>query len=259
MKIPTYYVDAFTDRVFKGNPAAVCIVESGLPDETLQNIAFENNHSETAFVTGHHSPYELRWFTPTIEVDLCGHATLATAHVFRQFLNYHENIIKFDTKSGLLTAGYERDYISMIFPRRPALPCDVPERLITGLGIHPLEVFKSRDYLVVLDDEEEVRSLQPLWDDLCLPGCLGVIVTAKGIEVDFVSRFFAPNAGVNEDPVTGSAHSTLIPYWAERLKKKQLFAMQVSRRGGFLLCEDLDTAVKISGKAVSYLTGYINL
>jgi predicted PhzF superfamily epimerase YddE/YHI9 len=259
MKIPTYYVDAFTDEVFKGNPAAVCVLESWLPDETLQNIAFENNQSETAFVTGQQSPYELRWFTPTMEVDLCGHATLATAHVCRQFLNYPENIIEFDTKSGLLTAGYEGDYISMIFPRRPALLCDVPKRLITGLGIHPLEVYKSRDYLVVLNNEEEVRGVQPLLEDLCLPECLGIIVTAKGNEFDFVSRFFAPNAGVNEDPVTGSAHSTLIPYWAERLKKKQLSAMQVSRRGGFLLCEDLDTVVRISGRAVSYLTGYISL
>lgn len=259
MKIPTYYVDAFTDKVFKGNPAAVCILESWLSDETLQNIAFENNHSETAFVTVCHSPYELRWFTPTIEVDLCGHATLATAYVFRQFLDYRENMIEFDTKSGLLAAGYEGDYISMIFPRRPAKLCDVPERLITGLGIHPLEVYKSRDYLVVFNDEEEVRSIQPLWDDLRLPECLGIIVTAKGNEVDFVSRFFAPNAGINEDPVTGSAHSTLIPYWAHRLKKKQLCAIQVSRRGGSLLCEDLDTSVRMSGKAVSYLTGYINL
>jgi PhzF family phenazine biosynthesis protein len=259
MKIPIYMVDAFTDQVFRGNPAAVCVLESWLPDDVLQHVAFENNHSETAFVVGQKSPYELRWFTPVMEVDLCGHATLATAYVYHQFLEYRDKEIGFITKSGLLTVGYDKEYLSMVLPRRPAMPCNVPEKLITGLGIHPLEVRKSRDYLVVLDNEDEVRGLQPLWDDLCLPDCLGIIVTAIGNEVDFVSRFFAPNAGVNEDPVTGSSHSTLVPYWADRLKKKCFLAKQVSPRGGTLVCEDLETAVKMSGKAVIYLSGHISL
>jgi PhzF family phenazine biosynthesis protein len=258
MKIPVYQIDAFTENVFRGNPAAVCILDKWLSDDLLQQIAFENNLSDTAFLAGRASPYELRWFTPVMEVDLCGHATLATAFACREFLGYRAPEIVFRTKSGLLTVSYDDDgYLSMVFPRRPAVECDVPDRLISGIGMHPLEVLKSRDYLVVLNDEDEVRNVQPVADDLMLPGCLGVIVTAEGREVDFVSRFFAPNAGILEDPVTGSAHSTLIPYWSGRLKKPKMAATQVSKRGGTLLCEDLEDAVRIAGKAVSYLKGNI--
>jgi predicted PhzF superfamily epimerase YddE/YHI9 len=259
VKIPIWVVDAFTDEVFKGNPAAVCLLDGWLPDSVLQNIAFENNLSETAFVVGSKSHYELRWFTPTMEVDLCGHATLAAAHVLRRFITFSDEEIRFLTKSGLLTVAYEGDFISMVFPRRLAVPCLVPDRLISGLGVHPLEVLKSRDYLIVLDNEQDLRALQPVMDDLRGLDCLGVIVTAKGSDVDFVSRFFAPAAGVNEDPVTGSAHSTLIPYWATRLKKRHLSAKQVSSRGGLLRCEDMDEAVKIAGQAAEYLVGEIGI
>jgi predicted PhzF superfamily epimerase YddE/YHI9 len=259
LKIPIYHVDAFTDAVFHGNAAAVCVLDSWPDDTLLQDIAFENNLSETAFVVGRESPFELRWFTPVMEVDLCGHATLAAAFVYREYLGYSEKEIVFSTMSDLLTVIYNDGLLTMLFPRRPAGPCDVPDRLISGLGVHPLEVLKSRDYLVVLNDEEEVRSLRPLFEDLRLPDCLGIIATAPGREVDFVSRFFAPNGGVDEDPVTGSAHSTLIPYWSKRLKKNSLTAQQVSKRGGVLWCEDLESSVKISGRAVGYHSGIIHI
>ena len=257
MKIPIYQIDAFTDERFHGNPAAVCILDEWLPDETLQDIAAENNLAETAFVVSKDNIFELRWFTPKIEIDLCGHATLATAYIYKEYLNYQLSEISFKTKSGILKVIFDADALSMIFPRRPAEPCDIPDQLADGINTKPLDVLKSRDYLVVLSHEDEVRNLNPDIEKLKVPDCLGVIVTARGKNVDFVSRFFAPNGGISEDPVTGSSHSTLIPYWARRLEKNKLTALQLSKRGGKLFCEDLGNQVKIGGKAVTYLLGNI--
>jgi predicted PhzF superfamily epimerase YddE/YHI9 len=260
MDIPIFQVDAFTDVRFRGNPAAVCLLAEWLPDEVLQNIAAENNLSETAFVVGSHDPYSLRWFTPTVEVDLCGHATLAAAYVYRVHLDYLCPEMHFATRSGTLSAAFDGDTVSLLFPKRPAIPCDAPDGLLRGVGKSPLEVLKSaRDYLVVLGDDDEVKNLRPVIEEFKISGCIGVIVTARGRDVDFVSRFFAPNAGVAEDPVTGSSHSTLVPYWSQKLRKKVLTASQLSKRGGRLYCEDLEDGVKIAGKAVTYLKGSITV
>ncbi len=260
MDIPIFQIDAFTDERFRGNPAAVCILAEWLTDEVLQDIAAENNLSETAFVVGSHDPFSLRWFTPTVEVDLCGHATLAVAYVFRTHLGYLDPGMHFMTRSGILTATFDGDAIALLFPKRPATPCNAPDGLLRGIGKKAVEVLKSsRDYLIVLEDEDEVRHLQPVIEELKIPGCLGVIVTAPGKDVDFVSRFFAPNAGVAEDPVTGSAHSTLVPYWSQKLGKRLLTASQLSKRGGCLDCEDLEDGVRIAGKAVTYMKGSITV
>jgi predicted PhzF superfamily epimerase YddE/YHI9 len=258
MRIPIYQVDAFTNVLFSGNPAAICPLESWIEDRKLQSIAAENNLSETAFFVPRGDDFELRWFTPRVEVDLCGHATLASAHVIFRNINPSLPSARFHTQSGLLTVERERGLLSMSFPSRPGRRCAIPESLLAGLGTEPTEVLLSRDYLVILSSEAGVRSLKPdlsRWMDL---DCLGVIVTSQAKTVDFVSRFFAPKAGVPEDPVTGSAHCTLIPYWSERLQKKSLHALQVSERGGELFCEDLGERVKISGQAVTYLEGFIN-
>ncbi|MFH1739287.1 MAG: PhzF family phenazine biosynthesis protein [bacterium] len=260
MKIPIYQIDAFTNKLFGGNPAAVCPLEEWLSDERMQAIAAENNLSETAFfVKNNNNRYDLRWFTPKIEIDLAGHPTLATAYVIFEYIDKDLKAIEFETKSGILKVEREGELLSMDFPSRPASPSPAPDDLIRGLGKQPDEVFLSRDYLVVYDSEEKVRSLSPDMNDLLKVESLGVIVTAPGKEVDFVSRFFAPRAGIPEDPVTGSAHSTLIPYWAHRLDKKKLHAHQVSARGGELFCEDRGDRVKIAGAAVTYLEGAIYL
>jgi PhzF family phenazine biosynthesis protein len=257
MKIPIYQIDAFTSELFHGNPAAVCPLEEWLDDQRLQAIGAENNLSETAFFVKKDAHYELRWFTPLVEVDLCGHATLAAAFVIFTYLDDSLQKVDFSTKSGMLTVARDGDLLAMDFPARPASPCDAPDDLIKGLGIEPQEVSQSRDYLVVYDSPETIRSLQPDMAKLLNIDGLGVIVTAPGDDVDFVSRFFAPKAGVPEDPVTGSAHCTLIPYWSERLGKKKLRAHQLSRRGGEVFCEDLGDRVKIAGHAVTYLEGVI--
>jgi len=259
MKIPLYQIGAFTNTLFAGNPAAVCLLQDWLDDETLQSIAAENNLSETAFFVSQGDHYDLRWFTPTVEVDLCGHATLASAHVIFHFLDAAAVVVRFQTRSGLLTVEREGDLLAMQFPSRPGNPVQCPDSLIRGLGIEPDEVFFSRDYLAVFSSEETMKSIQPDMNELTRLDGLGVIVTAPGHRCDFVSRFFAPKAGVPEDPVTGSAHCTLIPYWAERLGKKELHALQVSQRGGELFCADLGEAVKIAGHAVTYLEGSISL
>jgi PhzF family phenazine biosynthesis protein len=259
MKIPIYQIDAFTDERFRGNPAAVCILQEWLPDETMQKIAAENNLAETAFVVSKKNSFELRWFTPKTEVDLCGHATLATAYAFKEHLDYQHDEIDFKTKSGILKIIFGGDFISMIFPRRPPEICKAPEELLRGINVQPVEVLKSRDFLVILDAEEDVIQLKPDFEKLKSVDALGVIVTAKGRDADFVSRFFAPKVGINEDPVTGSSHSTLIPYWSKKLSKNKLVALQLSERGGKLFCEDLGDKVKIAGKAVTYLTGEITV
>jgi len=225
----------------------------------MQAIAMENNLSETAFFVKKDDRYELRWFTPKIEVDLCGHATLASAFVIFNYIDRAAQSVSFKTKSGMLEVTRNRKLLAMNFPARKANPCPMPEQLIQGLGQKPREVLIARDYLVVYDSEDKVRSLTPDMNLLLKNEALGVIVTATGENSDFVSRFFAPKVGIPEDPVTGSAHSTLIPYWSERLGKKQLYARQVSSRGGELFCEDLGDRVKIAGMAVRYLEGFLYL
>ena len=259
MKIPCYHIDAFASAVFRGNPAAVCLLEAWLPDATLQNIAAENNLSETAFIVTRGGDYDLRWFTPTIEVDLCGHATLAAAFVLFTERGLNADGIRFHSPSGGLGVSREGEVCTLDFPARPGVPCVAPEALVRGLGARPAEVLKARDYLAVFASEAEVRALKPDIAALGTLDCIGIIATAPGSNCDFVSRFFAPAAGIAEDPVTGSSHCTLIPYWAQRLGKTKLFARQVSRRGGELFCELAGERVHIGGKAVLYLRGEIEI
>ena len=260
MTIPVYQVDAFTMGPFSGNPAAVCPLDAWLDDETMQNIAAENNLSETAFIVAGEKSYGLRWFTPAIEVDLCGHATLAAAYVVLNHVQPELDSVSFDTISGELTATRDGDRLSMDFPARMPKPVAVSEALSDALGEAPSEVHASRDILAVYEDEATVRRLSPDQAKLLvLDQGLGVIVTARGNEVDFVSRFFVPKAGIAEDPVTGSAHCTLVPFWAERLGRSKLVAHQVSARGGELHCEHRGDRVIISGCCTLFLTGSIHL
>jgi PhzF family phenazine biosynthesis protein len=249
--------------VFAGNPAAVCPLDGWLADPLLQAIATENNLSETAFFIGRGGQYDLRWFTPTTEVDLCGHATLASAYVIFNYLERDQPRASFQTRSGELTVKREDDLLVMDFPAHRAAPCEAPAELLRGLGQPPREILLAREspgqmnYLAVYESEAEVRALQP---DIALLGKLertGVIVSAPGRTADFVSRYFAPSFGVPEDPVTGSTHCTLTPYWAARLGKTQLRAEQVSARGGELLCRDQTDRVVIAGRAARYLEGRI--
>jgi PhzF family phenazine biosynthesis protein len=259
MRIPIYQVDAFTRKPFRGNPAAVCPLEQWLDDTTLQAVAAENNLSETAFFVGEGGRYDLRWFTPGLEVDLCGHATLASAHILLGVLEPDLEEVVFSTRSGPLTVRRQEGRLAMDFPSRPGVPQPAPRELIQGLGVEPEAVFLARDTMAVLRTEEEVRGLDPSMEALSRVESLGVIATAPGREADFVSRFFAPRAGVPEDPVTGSAHCTLIPYWAERLGKTSLRAFQVSPRGGELFCEQRGDRVVIAGHAVTCLEGVLIL
>jgi PhzF family phenazine biosynthesis protein len=259
MKVPLYQVDAFTGQLFQGNPAAVCPLPEWLDDGTLQAVAAENNLSETAYFLDRGEYYELRWFTPKAEIDLAGHPTLATAFVICRILRPGLEEVRFETGSGPLTVRRTGDWLTMDFPARPGRPCPAPEALTAGLGLDPVEVLKARDYLVVYETEDQVRALRPRQDRLLEVETTGIIVTAPGREVDFVSRFFAPRLGIPEDPVTGSAHCTLIPYWSDRLKKKKLEARQVSERGGEILGADMGRRVAISGRAVLYLEGTIFL
>lgn len=257
MKLEIFQVDAFTAKPFGGNPAAVVPLEAWLSAELMQNIAFENNLSETAFFVREHDGYGLRWFTPTFEIDLCGHATLASAFLLFTILGAGEKIIRFQTKSGTLTVEREGDRMVLDFPSRPASACEIPTGLVNAIGREPKEVLRSRDYLMVYENEEEIRAIKPNFAELLDIDTHAVIVTAPGTDCDFVSRFFAPEVGVFEDPVTGSAHCTLIPYWAEKLGKTEMFARQVSARGGELFCELVGDRVKIGGNAVLYLKGEI--
>ncbi len=259
MRIPLYQVDAFTDRVFAGNPAAVCALESWPEDRLLQAIAAENNLSETAFIVRREEGYDLRWFTPTTEVDLCGHATLASAYVVFRYLQPSLDEVTFHTRSGPLTVRRRGEWLEMDFPARPPEPAEPAPGLIEALQNTPQAVFKSRDYMVVYRNEREVRNLKPDMAALAQVPMFAVIVTAPGEEADFVSRFFAPAVGVPEDPVTGSAHCTLAPYWAERLGKTVLRALQVSARGGEIECEVRGSRVILRGRAVPYLEGAILL
>jgi len=259
MRIPIYQVDAFTSRLFAGNPAAICPLEEWLPDDKLQSIALENNPSETAYFVPNGDGYKLRWFTPAVEVDLCGHATLATAFIIMTELEPGRGEVVFQTRSGRLVVKRDRDRLAMDFPARPPMECKAHPDLVAALGHTPERILAARDYLVVYSSEEEVRSLRPNMERLMAVDRFAVIVTAPGKEVDFVSRFFAPAKGVPEDPVTGSAHCTLIPYWADRLGKTKLHALQVSPRGGEVWCEHQGDRVVMSGNAVRFLTGTIDV
>lgn len=267
MRIPLWQVDAFTDRVFSGNPAAVCLLDAWLPDATLAAIAAENNLSETAFLVKEPEGWRIRWFTPAVEVDLCGHATLASGHVFFTHVDPGARAVTFASQSGPLAVAREADgRLALTFPRRPPKRCPVPQPLARALGREPVETLASRDLVAVLGSEEEVRALAlgaAAFSALEELPHLGVIVTAAASTpgLDFVSRFFGPKVGIPEDPVTGSAHSTLIPYWAKRLGKARLEAAQLSKRGGRLSCEDRpDTeTVGIAGRAVEYLKGTIEV
>lgn len=257
MELPIFQIDAFSSRVFGGNPAAVVPLTKWLPDDVLQAIAAENNLAETAFFVRQGDHYALRWFTPAVEVDLCGHATLATAHLLFARFEPEAERVRFTTQSGWLEVSRDGDRLALDFPARPPLPCTVPAALTAALGTQPVEVLASRDYFVVLRSAEAVRAVKP---DFALLGTLdraAVIVTAPGDDCDFVSRFFAPGMGIPEDPVTGSAHCTLIPYWSRRLGKISLLARQLSARGGELHCEDRGERVAIGGHTVLYLEGTI--
>ncbi len=261
MRLPIYQVDAFTDRMFGGNPAAVCPLEAWLPEPTMQAIAAENNLAETAFFVPEGGDYALRWFTPAVEVDLCGHATLASAYVVFRFIEPQRQSVNFRTmKAGTLGVSRRADTLVMDFPARPALPGEPPPGLFAALGGAPREVLGARDHLVVYDSAADVAALKPDFTALAKLDCWAAIATAPGEgDVDFVSRFFAPKQGVPEDPVTGSSHCTLVPYWAKRLGKTALEARQISRRGGALSCALKGDRVSIAGRAVLYLEGHIEV
>jgi PhzF family phenazine biosynthesis protein len=259
VKLPIYQVDAFASRLFAGNPAAVCPLNEWLDAATMQAIAAENNLSETAFLVRRGECYDLRWFTPVSEVDLCGHATLGSAFVVFEYLDRDAGSVRFNTRSGELTVERKGDLLSMDFPARPPQACEPNAALSAALGKAPKELWASRDYMAVYESEEDVRALAPDMRALVEVGHFAAIATAPGREADFVSRFFAPAEGVDEDPVTGSAHCTLVPYWSKRLGKTELRALQVSSRGGELFCRDRGDRVEMAGRAVPYLEGFINV
>lgn len=261
MKLRIYQVDAFTDRIFSGNPAAVCPLEEWLSETIMQQIAMENNLAETAFFVKRDQGYEIRWFTPTLEVDLCGHATLASAFVLFNCAGHTADTIRFySPRSGHLEVKRHQNYLTLNFPADFFTPVPITAELEAAFDIAPKAAYKGRtDYMLVFGSEEHVRRAKPDLARIAQLNARGVIITAKGNEVDFVSRFFAPQSGIDEDPVTGSAHTTLTPYWASELRKNELTARQLSARQGYLRCNHLDDRVEISGQARLYLTGEIEL
>lgn len=260
MTLQFYQVDAFTSKLFGGNPAAVVPLEKWLDDETMQNIAMENNLSETAFFVKEGTHYHIRWMTPVAEVSLCGHATLASAYVIFNYIEKETTQIKFKSMSGELIVDREEETLSLNFPSNKPNKIEVTETIKSAFAKEPLEVLEGGNYiLAVYEDEEFVKTINPNFELVKQIHPHGVIISAIGKEVDFVSRMFAPNEGINEDPVTGSAHTVLVPYWSEKLGKKNFRAQQVSKRVGDLTCEELGSRVKISGKAVLYATGNIFL
>ncbi len=261
MNIDIYQIDAFTDKVFGGNPAAVCPLKKWLKDEVMQNIAAENNLAETAFYIKDGDKYVLRWFTPTVEVDLCGHATLAAAFVIFNFEKHSNQTVEFySPRSGNLSVMKNDDLYTLNFPKDTLEEVQLTKDLTDGFTLKPEKALKGKtDYILVYANEDEIKNIEPRFSEITKVNCRGIIVTARGREVDFVSRFFAPQSGVNEDPVTGSAHTSLIPYWSNRLNKNELSAIQLSKRQGFLKCKQLEHRVEISGKAQLYLKGKIVL
>ncbi len=259
MKQKMYQVDAFTDKVFQGNPAAVCPLDTWLSDDIMQKIAMENNLSETAFYMKEGNSYHIRWFTPKNEVDLCGHATLASAYVLFNYEAYHEPAITFlSRKSGILPVRRNGQSLTLDFPADKSEEIEMTDEIRSCFNIYPKAVFKGKtDYLLIFGSENDIENLVPHYGRLSQLDCRGVIVSARGEEVDFVSRFFAPQVGVSEDPVTGSAHTTLTPYWAGQLGRKDLTAIQLSKRRGFLKCLLLEGRVEITGNCRLYMTGEI--
>ena len=257
MKFKYYQIDAFSDKVFGGNPACVVPLQNWLSDDLLLKITQENAVAETAFFIDNGESFNLRWFTPELEMDLCGHATLAAAHVIKTILDFPLDEMVFATLSGDLKVTCHGGWYDLNLPSRPPIPAELPKEVQSALNIQPQEVYKSRDYMLVYKNEQEIKDIQlnrQLFDQINL-GCGGVVVTSKGDTSDFVSRFFTPQTTILEDPVTGSAHCTLIPFWSTRLKKKNLLALQLSERGGKLACRDIGERIVVGGQATTYSSG----
>jgi PhzF family phenazine biosynthesis protein len=264
MELTIYQIDAFTNKVFGGNPAAICPLATWLPDDVMQAIAMENNLSETAFFvpvksTENNNDFHIRWFTPVTEVNLCGHATLATAFVIFTILDYNNDTLSFESRSGTLTVTRNNDWFEMDFPSQPPSPCKTPEEIHNAFKQSIVESLRSEDYIVVLENEQAVLAANPDLNAISKLDLRGVAITAPGKQHDFVTRFFAPKYGINEDPVTGSAFTQLIPYWSDRLNNTSLTARQVSHRGGEVLCRYNGNRVSIAGQAVKYLQGTIEI
>ena len=262
MKLKLYQIDAFTDKIFSGNPAAVCLLnDEWLDDDLMQNIGMENNLSETAFVLNHDGQFHIRWFTPTVEVDLCGHATLAAAQVLFFLENYDGDTISFNSlRSGILNVKKDGENLVLDFPTDTITKVEITDELQAGFNLEPVEAWKGlTDYILIYKSEQEVHNIIVDVAKISRVDARGIIISAPGDSSDFVSRFFAPQSGIAEDPVTGSAHTSLTPYWAQRLKKNELTARQISARGGFLKCNYLGERVEISGKAKLYMRGEIEI
>ena len=257
MKLPLYQIDAFTSRMFGGNPAAVVLLDTWLPDHALQAIATENNLAETAFVIPRGEVMPLRWFTPTVEVDLCGHATLAAADVLFRYTFQSAKRLTFETRSGNLTVTRDGELLAMDFPSRPGKPVDIEDTVASALGVRPKELYRARDLLAILESESQIRDFRPDFGRIASIDTFAITISAPGEAVDYVYRFFAPRQGIPEDPVTGSANCTLVPYWAARLGKTDLVAKQLSARGGDLRCALRGNRVLIAGRTVEYLRGEI--
>jgi PhzF family phenazine biosynthesis protein len=261
MKYKLYQVDAFTDKLFGGNPAAVCPLAEWLRDDILQNIAMENNLAETAFYVRQDDQYIIRWFTPKVEVDLCGHATLAAAFVLFNCENHVGDFINFySPRSGKLSVSKHSDWLTLDFPVDEFQNIPVSTEIVGCFDKRPIEAYKGKtDYMLVFEQESDIINISPQFQAISALSARGVIITAKGETVDFVSRFFAPQSGIIEDPVTGSAHTTLIPYWSRKLNKTEMSAIQLSQRKGYLQCKLLGDRVGISGQAKLYLAGHLHL
>lgn len=259
MKVPFYWIDAFTGRRFGGNPAGVVISETELPAQTMQSIATENGVPETAFVVPQGDDFRIRWFAPALEVDLCGHATLASAHALRLAGRLSKDTVRFHSKSGPLSVTREGDRYALDFPSRPSPRAEVNEAVRDALGVVPEELYQAQAMMAVLKDEQALRDLRPRIDFIVKQPGYGFVITAPGKDCDFVSRFFAPQVGVDEDHATGSTHCQLVPYWSARLKKKQLHARQLSARGGEFWCEDRGERVKIAGECALHISGQIEI
>ncbi|QGY47080.1 PhzF family phenazine biosynthesis isomerase [Maribellus comscasis] len=258
MELTIYKVDAFSEQPFSGNPAAVVPLESWLPEEVMQNIALENNLSETAFFIPEKDGFHIRWFTPASEVKLCGHATLASAHVLFKHLNYNKSDIRFNSLSGILKVKTDSDILILDFPASSISEIKMPDNLKTAFNIQAQKCYKGRDdIMLIFEKEQDIYNLVPDFQKILASNTRGIITTAASTEFDFVSRFFAPAVGINEDPVTGSAHTMLIPYWSKRLNKFEMTARQVSKRGGILYCKSSGERVEIGGKAITFLGGKI--
>ncbi len=259
MKLSLYQIDAFANKPFEGNPAAIIPLDEWLSDDLMQSIATENNLSETAFFVKTNKGYSIRWFTPVHEVDLCGHATLASAYVIFNILKYEKGEILFESKSGLLRVKKNKDWLEMDFPSQPPVKCPVPKQLLEAFNEEPMECLRSKDYVLIFKNEESILNANPNISLLSELDLRGVVITSTSENYDFISRFFAPKYGINEDPVTGSSFTQLIPYWSKKLSKQTLNAKQVSKRGGEVRCIHLNERVQISGRAVKFMDATIEI